>query len=311
MKCASNVLMIEPVAFGFNEETAKNNYFQQNDETPEAKIQAQALAEFRGMVELLRANGINVMVEKDTLEPHTPDSIFPNNWVSFHSCGKVVLYPMFAENRRAERRPEILERLSREGFEVKTKLNLTGYERAAKPEFLEGTGSIVLDRDSRAAYACLSPRTSKNLFEIFCRELDYQPIVFKAFHNVDGMQMPIYHTNVMMCVADRYVIVCLSAINDRAERAMVEQSIIESGKELIKITESQMHSFAGNMLQLCNADGEKFLVMSEAARSSLEPEQIAQIESYNKILSPAIPTIERYGGGSARCMIAEVFLRRK
>ncbi len=311
MKCASNVLMIEPVAFGFNEETAKNNYFQQNDETPEAKIQAQALAEFNGMVEQLRSNGVNVMVEKDTLEPHTPDSIFPNNWISFHSCGKVVLYPMFAENRRAERRPDILERLSREGFEIKAKLNLTGYEKISKPEFLEGTGSMVFDRDSRVAYACLSPRTSKNLFEIFCRELDYQPIVFKAFHNVDGMQMPIYHTNVMMCVADRYVIVCLSAIDDRAERAMVEKSIIESGKELIKITESQMHSFAGNMLQLSNADGEKFLVMSETARNSLEPEQIAQIESYNKIISPAIPTIERYGGGSARCMIAEVFLSKK
>ena len=311
MQTTSNVLMIEPIAFGFNAETAQNNYFQQNDDTPEAKIQANALCEFRNMVNMLRDKGINVIVEKDTLEPHTPDSIFPNNWVSFHSCGRVILYPMCAVNRRPERREEILKRIEQEGFFIKEKIDLTGYEKEESPEFLEGTGSMILDRENHIAYACLSQRTNRHLFELFCREMEYRPVMFSSFQSVDNKRLPIYHTNVMMCVANKYVVICLDTIDDKEERQAVEHSIKDSGKEIIEISESQMHQFAGNMLQVSNSMGESFLVMSDSAYCSLREDQIETIEKYNQIIHPAIPTIEHYGGGSARCMIAEVFLPKK
>ena len=309
MQTTSNILMIEPILFGFNEETAKNNYFQQNDNTAEAQIQHNALTEFRSMVDMLRAHKVNVIVVKDTAEPHTPDSIFPNNWVSFHSCGRVVLYPMFAANRRTERRPEILDRIASEGFAIREKIDFTGYEHEEK--FLEGTGSMILDRDNHIAYACLSQRTERNLFELFCREMEYTPVAFHSFQSVEGKRLPIYHTNVMMCVADRYVIICTDTIDDAAERKAVVDTIEKSGKNIIEISESQMRRFAGNMLQVNNTDGDKFLVMSDTAYRSLRPEQVATIEQYNKILHPAIPTIEHYGGGSARCMMAEIFLPKK
>lgn len=306
MQTTSNILMIEPVLFGFNEETAKNNFFQQNDNTAESQIQQNALKEFTSMVETLRNNKINVIVERDTVSPHTPDSIFPNNWVSFHSCGKVVLYPMFAENRRTERRPEILERIRKEGFLINQTIDLSGYEHQNK--FLEGTGSMILDRDNHIAYACISQRTDKNLFELFCRELEYTPVSFSSFQTVEDKRLPIYHTNVMMCVADRYVVICLDTIDNADERKMVAESIEESGKKIVEITEKQMHQFAGNMLQVSNIDGKKFLVMSQTAYESLTNEQVETIESFNPIIHVPIPTIERYGGGSARCMMAEVFL---
>lgn len=306
MQTTSNILMIEPVLFGFNEETAKNNYFQQNDNTAESQIQQNALKEFTSMVETLRNNKINVIVEQDTVSPHTPDSIFPNNWVSFHSCGKVVLYPMFAENRRTERRPEILERIRKEGFLINQTIDLSGYEHQNK--FLEGTGSMILDRDNHIAYACISQRTDKNLFELFCRELEYTPVSFSSFQTVEGKRLPIYHTNVMMCVADHYVVICLDTIDNADERKMVMESIEKSGKKIVEISEKQMHQFAGNMLQVNNIEGEKFLVMSQTAYESLTKEQVETIESFNAIIHVPIPTIERYGGGSARCMMAEVFL---
>lgn len=309
MQNTSNILMIEPILFGFNEETAKNNYFQKNDNTAATQIQAQARAEFLDMVRLLRENAIKVITVRDTASPHTPDSIFPNNWVSFHSCGRVVLYPMFAENRRLERRPEILQYIEDEGFAIKEKIDLTGYEDEG--EFLEGTGSMILDRDNRIAYACLSERTHPHLFELFCRELEYTPVAFRAFQSVDGKRLPIYHTNVMMCIADRYAIVCLDTIDDNDERRRVTESIVGSGKTIIEISEQQMHHFAGNMLQVENEIGMKFLVMSDTAYRSLLPQQIEQIEKTDTILHPSIPTIERYGGGSARCMMAEIFLPRK
>lgn len=306
MQTTSNILMIEPISFGFNEETAKNNYFQQNDNTAESQIQQNALKEFTAMVETLRGKKINVIVEKDTISPHTPDSIFPNNWVSFHSCGKVVLYPMFAENRRTERRPDILERIKSEGFSINQNIDFSGYEHQNK--FLEGTGSMILDRDNHIAYACISQRTDKNLFELFCRELEYTPVSFSSFQTVEDKRLPIYHTNVMMCVADHYVVICLDTIDNADERKMVMESIEKSGKKIVEISEKQMHQFAGNMLQVNNIEGEKFLVMSQTAYESLTKEQVETIESFNAIIHVPIPTIERYGGGSARCMMAEVFL---
>ncbi len=309
MQTTSTILMIEPVMFGFNAETAKNNYFQQNDNTESSEIQQKALKEFGDMVQKLRNHGVEVIVEKDTIAPHTPDSIFPNNWVSFHSCGKVALYPMYAENRRAERRMEILKNIEDKGFSIQQTINFAGYEHENK--FLEGTGSMILDRVNHIAYACLSQRTDKALFELFCREFEYTPISFYSNQSVQGKRLPIYHTNVMMCIADKYAIICLDTIDDIAERTMVVDTIEKSGKKVIAITEAQMHQFAGNMLQVSNKDGETFLVMSQTAYDSLNVEQKNNIESFNRIISVPIPTIEHYGGGSARCMMAEVFLPHK
>ena len=307
MQTTNTVLMIEPVAFGYNAQTAENNYFQINSENENTQLKA--LAEFNAFVEKLRSHGINVIVVKDTLEPHTPDSIFPNNWVSFSPEGRVVLYPMFAPNRRDERRMDIIEKLKNEGFEVKEIIDFTQSEKENK--FLEGTGSIIFDQDNKIAYGSVSVRLDEDLFREFCAKIGFKPIVFHSYQTIDQKRMPIYHTNVMMCVADRYVIICTDTIDDAAERKAVVDTIEKSGKKIIEISESQMHRFAGNMLQVNNTDGDKFLVMSDTAYRSLRPDQVAAIEQYNKILHPAIPTIEHYGGGSARCMMAEIFLPKK
>ncbi|MGI9527392.1 MAG: citrulline utilization hydrolase CtlX [Weeksellaceae bacterium] len=299
------ILMIEPVAFAFNAETAKNNYFQTKPTAEENVIQERALAEFKAMVEKLRSHGIHVITVKDTLEPRTPDSIFPNNWISMHQDGKVGLYPMFAENRRTERREDVLNLLEENGFEIAETIDYTSAEE--EELFLEGTGSIILDRENRLAYAALSPRTDEDLLGEFAEDFDYTPIVFIANQTVNGKREPIYHTNVMMCVADKYVVICLDTIDNATERAFISETIVNSGKEIIEITEDQMNHFAGNMLQVSN--GEKnFLVMSQSAYDSLTPEQINKITNYNEIIAVAIPTIETLGGGSARCMMAEVFL---
>lgn len=299
------ILMIEPVAFFFNAETAKNNYFQVKPTESESEIQNNALTEFNAMVEKLRSKGINVITVKDTLEPHTPDSIFPNNWISMHQDSKVGLYPMYAENRRTERREDILDTLEEKGFDISETIDYSAAEEEGI--FLEGTGSIILDRVNRLAYAALSPRTDEELLIEFCEDFEYTPIIFVANQTVDGVRMPIYHTNVMMCVADKYVVICLDTIDDKKERKFVAETIVNSGKEIIEITEEQMNQFAGNMLQVDNGK-ENFLVMSQSAYDSLRPEQIQAIEKYNEIISVAIPTIEKLGGGSARCMMAEVFL---
>lgn len=302
----NTILMVEPVNFNYNPQTAVNNYFQNEIDVEAEKIQQEALAEFRNMVSTLRGKGVNVITLKDTLQPHTPDSIFPNNWISFHEDGTVVQYPMYAENRRLERREEdVLSLLEEKGFNITDVLDFTDAEK--EEIFLEGTGSIILDRVNDLAYAAISQRTDEELFIEFCEELEYTPVLFNANQTVDGKRLPIYHTNVMMCVADDYAIICLSTIDDKKERKYVVENLKDSGKEIIVITEEQMHQFAGNMLQVGGL-GQKYLVMSQTAYDSLTDEQKGSIEKYNPILPVQINMIEKLGGGSARCMMAEVFL---
>ena len=307
MQTTNTVLMIEPVAFGYNAQTAENNYFQINSENENTQLKA--LAEFNAFVEKLRSHGINVIVVKDTPEPHTPDSIFPNNWVSFSPEGKVVLYPMFAPNRRDERRMDIIEKLKNEGFEVKEIIDSTQSEKENR--FLEGTGSIIFDQDNKIAYGSVSVRLDEDLFREFCAKIGFKPIVFHSYQTIDQKRMPIYHTNVMMCLADKFAVICLDCIDDETERQQVIETIEKSGKEIIAITEEQMHNFAGNMLQLHNDKGDKFLIMSQTAYGSLTQEQIKNIEKYSQIISSDLRTIEINGGGGARCMLAEVFLPKK
>ena len=306
MQTTDTVLMIEPAAFGFNAETAQNNYFQINSEN--AETQTKALQEFNNFVEKLRSKGINVITVKDTLEPHTPDSIFPNNWISMHQDGTVVLYPMCAVNRRWERRNDILEILKR-NFSVKEIIDFSAPENDGK--FLEGTGSMIFDHDNKLAYGSVSLRLDEQLFREFCEKFGFEPVVFHSYQTANNERLPIYHTNVMMCVADQFVVICLDCIDDETERVKVVNAIVNSGKEIIEISESQMQRFAGNMLQLQNPEGKKFLVMSLSAYQSLTPEQISNIEKYSEIIYSDLETIETNGGGSARCMLAEVFLEKK
>lgn len=307
MQTTDTVLMIEPIAFGYNAETAKNNYFQV--EQKDLDVQSKALAEFNTFVGKLRSRGINVITIKDTLDPHTPDSIFPNNWVSFHKDGKVVLYPMFASNRRVERREDILESIENQGFQV-AEIDDWSFSET-QGHFLEGTGSMIFDHDNKIAYGSVSLRLDENLFREFCKKYDFTPVVFHSYQTVGTERLPIYHTNVMMCVADQFVVICLDCIDDELEREKVIETIKNSGKEIIEISEEQMQQFAGNMLQVQNKDGEKFLVMSQTAYQSLNPEQVAAIEKYCEIIYSDLNTIEVNGGGSARCMLAEVFLPKK
>lgn len=301
----NSILMIEPVAFGFNHQTAVNNYFQQKEFGAENDIQNRAYAEFTSMVAKLRANGVNVLVVKDTEKPHTPDSIFPNNWISFHEGGQVVLYPMFARNRRWERRNDIIRLIEDKGSIINNVDDFTFWEEQNK--FLEGTGSMVLDRVHRVAYAALSERTNKSLFLQFCKVFDLKPIHFYANQTVERKRLPIYHTNVMMCIASEYAVICLESIDSEKEYRTVIDSLISLGKEIITISEKQMHNFAGNMLQVENADGRQFLVMSQSAYDSLNQFQIYRLNTYNELIVVDIPTIEKVGGGSVRCMMAEIF----
>ena len=307
MQTASTVLMVEPIAFGYNAQTAENNYFQV--EQKDADIQTKALEEFNNFANKLKSKGINVISVKDTLEPHSPDSIFPNNWVSFHNDGKVVLYPMFAPNRRVERRTDILETLKVKGFEITEIEDLSHFENQQK--FLEGTGSMIFDHDHKIAYGSVSLRLDEELFRQFCTKFGFRPVVFHSYQNAGGERLPIYHTNVMMCVADQFVVICLDCIDDELEREKVQEVIKSTGKEIIEISEDQLQQFAGNMLQVQNEAGEKFLVMSESAYRSLTAQQISAIEKYCEIIYSDLNTIETNGGGSARCMLAEVFLPKK
>ncbi len=305
---SSHLLMIEPVSFRYNEVTAKNNYYQKHLKTfsPE-EVQMNALKEFNAFVKILEQNGVHVHVIQDTIDPDTPDSIFPNNWVSFHQDGRVALYPMCAENRRTERRPDILDKLKEKGFEISSVVDFSGYE--AEQLFLEGTGSMILDRQNKICYAALSIRTDGGIAQEFCKEFGYDLVCFTANQTHNDERLPIYHTNVMMCIADRYAIVCMDTIDDAGERQLVESSIKKSGKELIEISEEQKERFAGNMLQV--EGNQTFLVMSSSAYHSLTEDQIQQIESFNPIIHSDLNTIEACGGGSARCMMAEVFLPKR
>ncbi len=300
------ILMIRPVAFRMNEETAVNNYFQATIDLENNDINTKAQAEFDAFVAKLRAVGVNVIVENDDLRMDTPDSIFPNNWVSFHANGIVGLYPMFAENRRRERREEVMNRLESEGFLIEGYMDYTSAEE--EDIFLEGTGSLLLDRVNRKAYCALSPRAEEGLMIEFCEDFEYTPVIFTANQTVNNKRMPIYHTNVMMALAENFAVICLDAIDDKTEKKNVVQHLKEDGKEIIAITEAQMHQFAGNMLQVRGANNKKYMVMSLAAHKSLTTEQVAAIEKHCEILSSDLETIETCGGGSARCMMAEVFL---
>jgi hypothetical protein len=304
------ILMIRPVAFRMNEQTAVNNYYQKVlDGLSKETLNAKAQEEFDAFVIKLQMVGVHVIVVDDTLKPDTPDSIFPNNWISFHESGDVVLYPMFAENRREERREDILDIIEDEGFVINEIMDYTSAEE--DNFYLEGTGSIVLDRENGKAYCALSARADEELFIEFCEDFDYSPLIFEAFQTVNGERKLIYHTNVMMCIGSTFAIICADSIDDKKERKMVLDSLKADEKEIILITEDQVNSFAGNMLEVKGTDDRKYLVMSNSAHQSLTKKQIAQIEEHLTILSSSLDTIEACGGGSARCMMAEIFLPRE
>ena len=306
----NTILMIRPVHFRMNEQTAVNNYYQkQNDTFLPLTLTKNAQNEFDAFVEKLRNFGINVIVVSDTNEFDTPDALFPNNWISFHKEGTVALYPMFAENRRLERREDVLVQIEEKGFLIDNVVDYTSAEEEGF--FLEGTGSMVLDRENNKAYCALSPRANEELFIEFCEDFEYTPVIFNANQTVNNKRELIYHTNVMMCVAETFVVICLSSIDDKIERKNLLKHFKEDGKKVIDITEEQMNNFAGNMLQVLGKEDERFLIMSEAALNSLTQSQKAQITNHCQIISSSLETIEVCGGGSARCMMAEVFLPKK
>ena len=303
----AHILMIRPVRFGFNEQTATSNAFQNQAFGKETQASSQeiALKEFDEMVAQLRKAGVDIIVIEDTPNPHTPDSIFPNNWISFHNDGTVILYPMQAENRRLERREDIVDSLQ-EKFYVNKIIDLSSFEQEEK--FLEGTGSMVLDRKNKIAYACISPRTHQEVLAEFALQTNYQIVAFEA---VDGNGKQIYHTNVLMCVGDMFSVVCLEAVPDLDERLQLRNSLESNGKRIVEITLAQMNQFAGNMLEVRSEKGDKMLVMSNAAYYSLTSEQIKILEDYCTIHHFDLSMIEGNGGGSARCMMAEVHLPLK
>lgn len=305
----NHIMMIRPVAFQMNEQTAVNNYYQQSggDMTPE-KIQEEAQTQFDRFVEKLRNEGVFVHVFEDTVDPATPDSIFPNNWISFHEDGKLRLYPMYAENRRLERREDIIAGLKNE-FEVDETVSYTDWEEDGA--FLEGTGSLLLDRQNRIAYAAISERTMESPMQDFCDEAGFEPVAFHAYQTVSGKRLPIYHTNVMMCLGEHFSVVCLDSIDDQTERQYLIETLRKTGKEIIEITESQKEQFAGNMLQVVGDNDQRLVVMSSAAFTSLDQRQKDALANHGKIIHSDIQTIEKLGGGSARCMMAEIFNPKK
>ncbi len=302
------ILMIRPLHFRANEQTAVNNYFQEVLDQEPADVIERAQHEFDLFVKVLEGKGIRVVVVEDRPEVDTPDSVFPNNWVSFHGSGTVVFYPMFAENRRKERRQDILDVLERKGYVIQ---QLIDYSPAERDDlFLEGTGSIVMDRVNQKVYCALSARAHEHLILEFCEDFHCTPVIFTANQTVDGQRLAIYHTNVMMCLGEDYAVICLDTIDDKQERQNVVDHLLADGKEIVEISEDQMHQFAGNMLQVIGQDEQRYLVMRSAAYNSLSQEQIKRLEAYNPILHSPLTMIEAGGGGSARCMMAEVFLPR-
>ena len=297
------ILMVRPYQFYFNQQTAANNFFQSNVNIENAN--ELAIAEFDAMVEKLRAHQIKVNVVQDTKDPSTPDSIFPNNWVSTHEGGTLCLYPMFAQNRRAERKSTVIDFLE-SNYKIENTLDLTDLEKEGS--FLEGTGSMVLDHQNKLAYGCLSERLDKNAFNEWCDKMQFKAIAFKA---VDDKAQPIYHTNVMMCMANQFVVICLESIPNEQEKQIVLESFKKSNKEVIEISQDQLNHFAGNMLQVFDINEKPHLIMSEQAHTSLDPAQLKSLEKYNPLLPISIPTIEALGGGSTRCMMAEIYLINK
>ncbi|SFN67771.1 hypothetical protein SAMN04488519_101329 [Algoriphagus ornithinivorans] len=306
MQTSSTILMVRPANFGFNPETAENNFYQQQDGRSSEEIKALAQQEFDSFVALLKDQGVKVLVIEDTEKPIKTDAVFPNNWFSTHPDGKLILYPMYSPNRRLERRKDLIEQLMGLGFKVDEIIDLSFFEQDG--QFLEGTGSMVMDHDSKMIYACYSERTHCVPLDYLAKILGYQVIAFEAQQEIDGKMSPIYHTNVMMHIGSDLAVVCLESIVKAADRRKVQETLTSAGKKVIPITAKQKFNFAGNMLEVGNDGGEKFTVMSQTAYDSLNVGQIQLIEKYTTIISPQIPTIEKLGGGSARCMIAEIFL---
>ncbi len=305
----NHILMIRPVAFHMNEQTAVNNYYQQSaGDVSAGTIQEEALNQFDNFVEKLRIEGVEVTVFEDTPAPATPDSIFPNNWISFHEDGVIRLYPMYAENRRTERREDIIDAL-KDQFNVREVINFSHWEE--KAAFLEGTGSLLLDRQNKIAYAAISERTMPDPLKDFCEEAEYEPVTFHANQTIDGERLPIYHTNVMMCLGEAFAVVCMDSIDDDDEKNELKEALMKTNKELIEISEEQKEQFAGNMLQVIGKDEERLVVMSSAAYHSLDDDQKERLSAHGRIVHSDINTIEKLGGGSARCMMAEVFLPKR
>lgn len=304
MPLASTILMVRPAAFGFNTETAANNYFQSNPGIGEDEIQKKALEEFDGMVQTLGSHGIHVLVIEDNKEPVKPDAIFPNNWLSTSPDGTVTVFPMYAPNRRKEKRDDILHQLT-EKFIIKDLQDWSEYE--VEGRFLEGTGSMIIDYENKMIYACMSERTSVSLLEKFAGTNGFQAIAFLA---TDKNGMPVYHTNVMMALGEDFCVLCEEAIDEEWELIAVRQLLESTNHTIIAITREQMHCFAGNMLQVKNNKDEKFLIMSQTAFVCLRKEQKEMLEAYSTLLPVAVPTIEEVEGGSVRCMMAEVFLEK-
>jgi len=304
MQSTNNILLIRPSNFVFNTQTADSNAFQNAITATNEEIQKNVFNEFEAFEKTLKSKGVNVCIVDDTVIPQKPDAIFPNNWVSFHANGTVILYPMFAPNRRLERRLDIIELLKKD-YEVTNIIDLSINEK--DNIFLEGTGSIVFDHNNKIAYACLSPRTNKNLFLDVCKQLTYQPIYFTAN---DQIGKEIYHTNVMMCVGETFVVICLDSITNVEEKQKVADSIFQNNKELIAISFEQMNQFAGNMLELKTSDNNKILVLSKSSFDSLTKQQKQKLQKHCELVHLNIKTIETIGGGSARCMIAEIFLKK-
>jgi len=304
------IVMIRPVHFRMNEQTAVNNFYQQVlPKTLPTSLAKKAQVEFDNLVAVLENAGVSVVVVDAQQEADTPDAIFPNNWVSFHENGDVGLYPLFAENRRQERREDILVLLEEKGFSIEHVIDYT--EAETEGYFLEGTGSLVLDRVHRLAYCALSPRSDEELFIEFCEDFEFTPVLFNAYQTVAGKREAIYHTNVMLCVATDFAVACMDAIDDKKERKQLRTHLKSSGKEIIEITESQVAQFAGNLLEVKGVNNASFLVMSTRAYTAFRPDQLQKLEKYATILHSDLSTIETCGGGSARCMLAEVFLPKK
>lgn len=302
--------MVRPIRFGMNAQTAVDNFYQQQGAATDAATDnAKAQSEFDAFVAKLRAAGIEVLVVQDDEQPHTPDSIFPNNWISMHEDGCVVLYPMKAENRRLERRADIEDVLTKAGFVIGEVIDIS--EAEEQGTFLEGTGCIIFDHDQKIAYMARSQRADEHLFEEICGRFEYQPVVFSAFQDTPEGRQPIYHTNVLMCMTDKYAVLCADTIDDMNERKMVMDTIEDSGKEVLIISEAQKHQFGGNMLLVKGADEKLHLVMSTSAYDCLESSQKEMIEKHHSILHSDLTTIETLGGGSARCMLAEIYLPKQ
>jgi hypothetical protein len=304
----NHILMIRPANFGFNEETAVNNAFQSTEKINDVEaLKNVAIAEFDNMVATLRNKGIDVTVIKDTQTPIKPDAIFPNNWISFHDNGAVITYPMFAQNRRIERRDDIIEQIG-EQFTVKNRYGFEFYENDSEPIFLEGTGSMILDRPNKIVYACLSPRTSPILLDKFNVLMGTKSCVFNS---VDRHGKEIYHTNVMMALGEDFVVICMDSIPDENSKMQLMSLFEKTGKEVVSITFDQMEAYAGNMLEVKANDGQRYLCMSQSAFESLTEAQKLRLSAKTNILPLPIPNIEKFGGGSVRCMMAEVFLPLK